>query len=185
MRIVAYCTEVAAVAVQKALGITPLTSPPLIASQFPVRKLRDLDMLYFRLHSTAQGQWYGEGQDGSKPTALVIRNLAHASLSGCVVLIANCYGTEDIFVSALTSAGAIVIAGPGPNYGAARRVVGADLLARWVWRGLRLGLPVRWALRLAKMRLRLDWRQFKTALGQKICPSKDALAFEIIAGGVV
>jgi hypothetical protein len=181
MNLLAYCTEVAASAVRKALGVEPLTSPPVTASSFPRRKLRDLDMLYFRLHGEESEPWRGEGVEGDKPVAFTPRCLSEADLGGCVVVVANCYGSDDPLVAALYEVGAeAVIAGPGLNYAAGDMVTGADLLARWLRFGLELDLSVQWALRIAKLRLRIDVRRFALPLGEMVNPSGDALAFDVI-----
>jgi len=181
MNTLAYCTEIAAPAVRRALGVEPLTSPPLMASSFPRRKLRDLDMLYFRLHGVGGAVWWGEGREGDKPTAFTPRCLSEADLGGCVVVVANCYGSDDPLAVALYKAGAeAVIAGAGPNYAAGDVVTGTDLLARWLRFGLALGLSVQWALRLARARLRLDVRRLALPLGDVVHPSGDALAFDVI-----
>jgi len=181
MNTLAYCTEVAAPAVHKALGVEPLTSPPLVAETFPRRKLRDLDLLYFRLHGEDGQPWRGEGRDGDKPIAFTHRCLSKADLSGCVVIVANCYGAEDPLVVALYEVGAdAVIAGPGLNYASGGAVTGTDLLARWMRFGLALGLSVQWALKLAKTRLKLDVRRLTLPLGEVVHPSGDALAFDVI-----
>ncbi|NIM51635.1 MAG: hypothetical protein GTO22_20710 [Gemmatimonadales bacterium] len=74
-------------------------------------------------------------------------------------------------VAACYRAGAsAVIAGPGPNYAAGKRVVGTDLLVKWLLYGLRLGLGPKRALQMARMRLKAtSWRG----------PDRDALAFKI------
>jgi hypothetical protein len=89
------------------------------------------------------------------------------------VVIANCYSTHGPLLQAFYDAGAgAVIAAPGENYAAGNVVLGADLLAKWVILGLRLGLSVERALQLAKTRLILTaWR----------ISDRDTLGFRIIS----
>jgi len=183
MRTLAYCTEVAADAVRDALGVEPLTSPPLTAETFPAHRLNGLDLLYFRLHGKEgeRGVWRGEGKDGARPKALTRNCLWYIGLWGCTVLVANCYGADDPLVDALYAVGAeAVITGGGANYAMGDDVAGTDLLARWLKYGLQLGLSPQWALRLAKMRLWLTKGRRETGLlGQIVQPNADALAFQI------
>lgn len=175
MRIFAYCTEVAREAVGKATGILPVTSPPISAATFDLAWLEWQDLIYFRLHGwPGRVGWFGEGVDGGEVLALTPVQLGMAHLDGAICVVANCYGADDDpMVAALYRAGArAVIGGHGPNVAAARRVVGADLLAKWIILGLRLGFGVEGALRGARARLRLtSWRD----------SDKDAAEFEVIA----
>lgn len=183
MRILSYCTEVAAPAVRLALGVEPLTSPPLTAHSFPRSRLAGADYIYFRLHGDGPkpGPWWGEGYDGLKPPAFGKASLVGVDLGGAVVLVANCYGASDPLVGDLYRAGAgAVITGPGPNYAMGAGVVGTDLLARWLKLWLGVAGSVQWALGLAKLRLRLTaGRRVVSALGQVVQPNRDALAFDI------
>ena len=157
MRVFAYCTASARRAVSAATGVSPLSSPPVPAGMFEPRWLGGHDLLYFRLHGKpGANAWYNDA--GS--AALTEDQVLAADLGGAVVVVANCYGDGGPMVRALYAAGATaVIAGAGPNYAAVRRVVGADLLVRWVILGLRMGLGVDRALSLAQMRLKMSsWR---------------------------
>ena len=176
MRTLAYCTEAAREAVWRAVGVEPLTSPPLSAGCVP-DVWAGADFVYVRLHGrpNVPDTWFGESADGDAITALTIDDLG--KVSG-VWLLANCYGAESPWVAALYRAGAqAVIAGNGSNYAARKRVVGTDLLARWLKHGLELGLPVQWALRLAKARVGLSKYSRAAVNGQMVCPNADALAF--------
>jgi len=137
------------------------------------------DFVYVRLHGrpNVPDTWFGESADGDAITALTIDDLK--TVSG-VWLLANCYGAESPWVAALYRAGAqAVIAGNGPNYAAHKHVVGTDLLARWLKRGLELGLSVQWALRLAKARVGLSMHNRAAVNGHVVWPNVDALAFLI------
>ena len=177
MRVFAYCTELAREAVGRATGVEPVTSPPLTASTFDPEWLEGRDVIYFRLHGderqATSGQWFGEGQFMRTVPALGLEQLRGVDLGGAVVIVANCYGAnDDPMVQALYEAGAsAVIAGPGKNLALGERVVGTDLLARWVIAGLAVGLSVKVALMGAKARLMASiWRR----------SDSDALEFKII-----
>lgn len=170
MRVFAYCTRSAADAVRAATGVEPLTSPPVVAARFASRWLEGQDVLYFRLHGIpGYLGWYGD--DGQ--LALTEGLIEKAHLGGAAVVVANCYsGDDDPMIGALYRAGAgIVVAGAGENIAAGNRVVGADLLMQWIRRGLRAGLQMRAALRIARARLAwTGWRQ----------SDRDARAFRVI-----
>jgi len=173
LRVFAYCTEEARVAVARATGVQPLTSPPLAAIDFRPEWLEGYDVLYFRLHGKrGMVGWYGDGQAG-QPVALLSVNILSARLDGCVAIVANCYGADnDPMVDALYRVGAeAVIAGAGKNKALGRKVVGTDLLAQWIIRGLRAGWSTRVALSLARARLAL------TAFRES---DADALGFRIV-----
>lgn len=176
MRIFAYCTFVAREAVKAATGVEPLTSPPLDAATFPIknRKLQGCDLIYFRLHTLPQHPltWFGEETSGRLIPALDERFVESVNLGGAVVVVANCHGLDNPLVGRLYDAGArIVIAGAGPNLAAAKRVVGVDLLTKWLIRGLRRGMKPKRALQLAKVRLLATaWRG----------SDRDALKFKIL-----
>jgi len=155
MRVFAYCTTSARRAVSAATGVSPLSSPPALAATFEPLWLEGHDLLYFRLHGKpGANAWYNDA--GS--AALTEDQVLAADLGGAVVVVANCYGDGGPMVRALYAAGATAVIA-GPNYAAVRRVVGADLLVRWVILGLRMGLGVDRALSLAQMRLKMSsWR---------------------------
>jgi hypothetical protein len=174
VKILAYCTLPAARAVAKATGAAPLTSPPLTAETFKPGMLKGYDLIYIRLHGTPKfpNMWLGENSQGAKFPALEKHHIDNADLTGAIVVLANCYGASSPLVAEMYEAGAsTVIAGGGPNFAAANRVVGTDLLVQWLIRGLRPGLGVEAALRLAKARLLAGaWR----------VSDRDALRFKII-----
>lgn len=171
MRVFAYCVESARKAVQQATGVKPLTSPPLTAGQFNVRWLSGYDLLYFRLHglSVMPDIWLND----ERQAALYKATVARASLGGAIVVVANCFGAQQRgFMQAFYQAGAsAVIAGPGENVAAANRVVGTDLLVKWLISGIKVGLPLGYALLGAKTRLATT--MFRAS-------DRDAMAFRII-----
>ena len=178
MRTLAYCTEAAREAVRKAVGVEPMTSPPLSAGNVP-DVWAGADFVYVRLHGrpNVPDTWFGESSNGDAITALTIGDLGEVS---GVWLLANCYGAESPWVAVLYRAGAqAVVAGNGPNYAARKRVVGTDLLARWLKHGLELGLSVQWALRLAKVRVSLSKYSRAAVNGRAVRPNVNALAFQL------
>lgn len=174
MRVFAYCTAPARESVLKAIGVEPYTSPPWVVNTFDSAVLMGYDLLYFRLHQARilPNLWLGQKEDGGLIPALRVEQLEAVRLNSPIVLIANCYGVEGPFVPAFYRAGArAVIAAPGPNFAASNAVIGTDLLAKWLIRGLRLGLSVERALTMAKARLvATAWRG----------SDRDALQFKIM-----
>jgi len=171
VKVFAYCTDSARQAVRAATGVSPLSSPPVTAETFDPQWLEEQDLLYFRLHGKPNGcAWYND----AGAAALTRSRILSADLGGAVVVVANCYGDRGPMTDALYAAGAsAVIAGAGPNYAAVQRVVGTDLLVRWLILGLGIGLVVDRALRLAQMRLRLSsWR----------ASDRDAAKFKVLGG---
>ena len=83
MRVFAYCTETARVAVGRATGVVPFTSPPLTASTFKSKALEGYDVIYFRLHGVdGKVGWFGEGEETRKVPALGLKNLEGVDLGG-------------------------------------------------------------------------------------------------------
>jgi len=178
MHVFAYCTALARNAVRAATGVEPITSPPMIAGNFSPEWLEDHDLLYFRLHSLRNRGvkgWFGEDENGLA-FALSEAQVLVANLGRAIVVVANCYGGDgDPMIEALYRAGAsAVIAGRGPNVAAARRVVGTDMLVRWVIRGLEWRMSLEGALVLAQTRLlATSWRE----------SDRDARQFKIVERG--
>jgi len=173
MNVFAYCTLPARPAVARALGIIPFTSPPYTEKSFSPRLLGGNDFLYFRLHQI-EGMpsiWLGEDVEGNMPMALRLEQIKNIDLSGAVVLIANCYSSDSPFILAFYACGArAVIAAPGKNSAAGDQVIGADLLAQWLYRLIGRGWPAGRALAAARGVLTMTaWR----------APDRDALGFRI------
>jgi hypothetical protein len=182
MRILAYCIAPAREAVRAATGVAPLTSPPWTADILSPDRLRGHDLLYFRLHGLpdAPYTWFGEDERRAFVPALHKEHLDALEpdgLGGAVVVLANCFGADSPMVRELYQAGAgAVIAGHGPNVAAANRLVGTDLLVRWLILALRAGFGVERALRVAKARLVVSaWR----------AADRDAMQFSLIEKGKV
>lgn len=175
MKVFAYCTELAARAVGEATRVVPLTSPPSTHVDIQPETLEGYDLLYFRLHGIPNVPiWFGEDRKGEYP-ALTAENLSGADLSGSVVVVANCYGSDSPLVCAFYHAGArAVIAGTGSNYASGKRVIGTDKLVRSLIRALARGWSLPSALRWAKMSLlATSWRG----------ADRDAYKFQIMNGG--
>ena len=182
MRILAYCIAPAREAVRAATGVAPLTSPPWMANLLVPERLTGYDLLYFRLHGLPDlpYTWFGEGPRGGLVPALHKEHLDALEpdgLGGAIVVLANCHGAGSPMVKELYQAGAsVVVAGHGPNIAAAKRLVGTDLLVRWVILALQIGFSAARALRLAKTRLAMSaWR----------AADRDAMQFSIIKKGTV
>lgn len=157
MKIQAYCTCSARRAVRAATGTKPLTSPPLHIGRFDPAWLEGYDLLYFRLHGSPKGTvWFGD----LKVPALNVDQVLGADLTGTTVVVANCYGDQGPITKALYTAGAVaVVAGPGKNLAARKRVVGVDLLVRWIIRLVRRGWSLNRAVQASRIRLRFtSWR---------------------------
>jgi len=173
VRVFAYCTKQARGAVAAATGVEPVTSPPITARTFNPQWLEERDFLYFRLHG-ALGRvgWFNDAGE----LALTRIQVDVVDLRGVVVVVGNCYGADDPMIEAFYRAGArAVIAGAGLNVAAGNRVVGVDLLVKWLIRGMMMWgwgcTGMRRALALAKVRLALTgWRT----------SDRDARAFNII-----
>jgi hypothetical protein len=89
------------------------------------------------------------------------------------VVIANCYGSQSTLPHLFYRAGAgHVIAGPGPNFAAGRRVIGTDKLVENIIKGIGRGWSPHNALKWAKAIL-----MFGSWIRQA---DKDTLEFRII-----
>lgn len=174
MRVLAYCTAPAARSVEEATGVIPMTSPPLNARLVNGADFEGYDLLYFRLHGVRENvtTWFGESEQGVIEPALNPHQLRGVDLGGAIVVVANCYGYDTLHRWPFYQVGAsAVIAGPGPNYAARNKVVGADKLVRELIQGLERGLSVERALAGAKRALLFtSWR----------ATDRDARQFEII-----
>ena len=160
-----------------------LTSPPLTSRDVTAWTFAGAEFIYVRLHGRPDvpDTWFGQAPDGGTVTALTLDGLAGLHLPDVVVLLGTCYGADSPFPAAFYEAGArAVIAGAGANYAATKDVVGADLLARWVLRGLSAGLAVRHALLLAQARLSITSFRRANVNGQLISPDADARKFQLI-----
>jgi len=183
LRVFAYCTEPAREAVAVAMGVEPVTSPPLASDGLGGWWQVDgkpVDFCYFRLHGHPMypEAWFGESEDDALPSlayvAFTAENLVDADLADAVVVLANCYGATSPLVQGFYEAGArAVIAGSGPNLAAGNMVVGTDLLARTLLRMLEMfpEVDVAKLLHMARARLLLTaWRESE----------RDTLEFHVV-----
>lgn len=182
MRVFAYCIAPAVRAVRAATGTAPLTSPPWTADLLRPEMLAGWDLIYLRLYGLpdAADTWFG-GRAGELVPALCkyhLDALEPDGLGGAGVVVANCYGASSPLIAELYQAGAgAVIAGHGPNWGAADRLVGTDLLVHSIILGMRAGMGIKRALQMAKVRLAFSaWR----------AADRDAMQFSLIErkGGI-
>jgi hypothetical protein len=150
IRIAAICTEAGREEVAAALGIEPVTSPPLRAPLSDddrarlCEAMRDAEMIYVRLHGLrGTVGWFGEEENllGAYGivAALGLADVAGLPWADAIVLVANCYGADgDPMIDAVYEAGArLVIAGRGRNWAGSRMVAGTDRLAQGYARWLR------------------------------------------------
>lgn len=134
MKVLGFCALSFEASVRRAAGVKPLTSPPIIKETFEPAWLEGYDFIYFKLHGfTSQPYWYGDGY----LTAVSAHQISCANLKNTIIFVANCHLCEKIngdiipspMLTALLDAGArCVVGGPGQNYAAKIRLVGADLL---------------------------------------------------------
>jgi len=162
VKVFALCAQSFEPSVKRAAGVKPLTSPPVIMEAFNPAWLQGYDFLYFKLHGfPSQPYWYGDGY----VTAVSAHQIKTADLSNTIVFVANCHLCERVngdllpspMLVALLEAGAkCVVGGPGTNYAAKIKLVGADLLGFYF--RLLLGFPritPNLAFRAARARLAL------------------------------
>jgi len=171
VNVVAYCARSWRAATRKAAGVLPLTCPPTNADTLPRWWLNGHDLIWIDLHGAPDGQaWYGDDH----VVALRAEQLAQAELGGAVVFATTCYlaDAQSPMLDALLTAGArYVIAGEGPNYGGADRLLGTGLLGLWLRGYLALGLAAPKALALAKQTIRV--------FAPNSAALRDTLAFRI------
>ena len=149
-----------------------MTCPPMVAKKFDPTWLEGHQLLYFDLHGRLNNPWWW-GDEGH--TALTVKEIKAADLSGAVVFAVNCYLADEQspMMDALLDAGAkLVIGGGGQNWAGAKRVQDAALLGKTFRRLYLRGVPALWSLQLAKTWLRLAalLRRDRNAL-------RDTLAF--------
>ena len=179
MKVFSYCTQVARQAVGRALGVEPYASPPITPQTFPVDAMNGANFIYLRLHGLPGADvWMGEGVIGGSAPAFDGDTMSRVDLPGSVILIANCYATDSPLTKQFYKRGAsVVIAGDGPNYAGNSRIVGTDLLARWLLLGLRAGFSTDGALALARLRLMLSAGMRGRTSAGIVYPQKDTLNF--------
>jgi hypothetical protein len=159
----------ASMAVYRSIGDpqSMLTSPPSKAGALPARASR---LSYFNLHGVEDAaEWFGQRDplrdgDGSEdfPVALRPQDVVNGGRAPRVVFSEACYGanvfqrTSDtaIALKFLTSGSHAVVGSTKISYGSVTPpLIGADLLGRYFWDQLNLGVPAGEALRRAKLSL--------------------------------
>lgn len=175
MLVTSLCTKRTRGAVKEALGVDPLTSPPLEANILDYSLFEGHDVWYIRLHGHAQIKdvWYGEEVPGAWVPALSSEDIRSMDLTKTLVIAGTCYGLESDFPPSFMAAGAKgFIGGYGFNYASTEeRVIGPDRLAAWTIRALKMGASVPLAFWLAKaVTLFSAWRG----------ADRDALGFQLI-----
>lgn len=192
MKTFAFCAASFRDSVRRAAGVEPLLSPPVDVQLFDGLKVAGHDFYYFKLHGlVGQAYWYGDDM----LAAVKADQIRALRLEGAVVFAANCYLYEydpsgrsvqpwGAMFQALCETGArAVVGGGGKNYGASRRVVGADYLGMSFRQALKMGLgPARaFAAARARVGLRLAARFGLSA--EERAAIKDALGFRIFERG--
>lgn len=176
MHVRAYCAAQFQESTRRAAGVEPFTCPPYDVATLPPlgrvgaggTEFPAPGLLYLALHGRP-GEDALYGDDGVP--ALTVDQVRGWDLAGCVVFAATCYLPVTPFLEAFRAVGAVVIAGPGPNYTPAHTLAGASLLGLWVRRGLELGLGAEKALALARIRVYLQ-------IGNRAA-ARDALEFQL------
>lgn len=161
LRIVAYCMESVARTTHRATGAWPLTSPLFEADTFPYKILERADVIWLALHGVPTQPTFLYGDEARfswlpapmRVRALDARDIRPLDLRGKVVFATTCYFPETDFPAAFKRAGAVVVGGPGKNYGDTRRLRGADKLGAVLVAGLRRALSLAEALAEAKAAL--------------------------------
>lgn len=152
---------------EKAAGVRPLLSPPVVLRTYAPDLLSGYEFVYVKLHGLAdQRFWYNAGWD----TVVSAEQLRGTDLVGAVVFVANCYLPESPMLAALLDAGAAaVVGGGGPNLAGVNVVQGADLLGFWFRMAYQLMGDAGLALSVAKRRLKVTPNR----------ANRDALEFEL------
>lgn len=177
VNILAYCDKRYQVATRRVVGddAEVLTSPPVYAIDFQPDWLAGRDLIYLDLHGQPGSVYLYSGLDQDR-AALHVIQVRTAKLGGAVVFATTCHLPETPFLQAFLEAGAGAVIGGGErNYGARRRLSGAQVLARGLLIALRAGQGIDDAFKLAKLVVRMDplrWLADRKA-------TVDALQFEI------
>lgn len=175
MRVVAYCLAEFADITAQAVGVQPLTAPPLTADTFAPRLLGAAQFVYFDMHGTP-GAHYWHNEHGEP--VLYAQTLRDADLRGAVAFTTACHAgnVSSPMLDALLAAGcAYVIAGAGENYTTAR-LSGAANLARFFLKATQRGAAPPKALATAK-------RFYKLSAKEPEQVKADTLQFRIYQRG--
>lgn len=148
-------------------------SPPLTYQEF--KPVRHAPFSYFNLHGIEDGpNWYGQ-RDALFPAtyelfpvALRPEDLRPADYAGAIVFSEACYGANilsknsdaSLALKFLAARARAVIGSTKVSYGTvAPPLIGADLLARYFWKGLLAQLPIGEALKYAKVSLAREMQE--------------------------
>ncbi|HSR47278.1 MAG TPA: C25 family cysteine peptidase [Anaerolineales bacterium] len=162
----------ASMAVFRAIGDpqSMVTSPPATVGSLPAEAVRPSTLSYYNLHGIEDGpEWFGHRDplrdtdvDTEFPVALRPQDIVNGGRAPKIVFSEACYGAhvEDrtaddaIALKFLASGSQAVVGSTEISYGSVTPpLIGADLLGRYFWDQLNLGLPVGEALRRAKLSL--------------------------------
>ncbi len=175
MKILAYSMQSVANAVFTATGAYPVTCPPFNHQTFNPHVFEQVDAIWLGLHGIKSDPRYLYGDEilafphNIRVKALFANDVAQLSLHGKIVFASSCYLPATDFPDAFKAAGAVVIGGPGENYGNTERPVGADRLGSILFGYLQQAMDVAQALATAK-----------ESLNPKVAAELDALGFEIL-----
>lgn len=162
----------ASMAVFRAIGDPQamLTSPPTQAGALPAQAVRPSTLSYYNLHGVEDApEWFGHRDplrdkeaDTEFPVALRPQDIVNGGRAPKVVFSEACYGAHVVKRTAddalalkfLASGSHAVVGSTEISYGSVTPpLIAADLLGRYFWDQLNLGLPVGEALRRAKLSL--------------------------------
>lgn len=157
LRIIAFCALSFRESTARAAGVSPLTSPPWVDPERPLRRgerrveagmFGGAELVYFALHGFEWSrEWWGDAE-----VALRAETLARANLRGAVAFAESCWLPESDMLAALFEAGCrTAIGGSGLNWGGSGRVAGVGLLGRLFRILFSRGLAPGPALWLAKL----------------------------------
>ena len=192
MKVFAFCAASFRDSVRRAAGVEPVLSPPVDVGLFDGLAVEGCDFYYFKLHGlVGQRFWYGDDW----LTAVKADQIRALDLSGAVVFAANCYLYEydpagrgvqpwGAMFQALCETGArAVVGGGGLNFGALRKVTGADYLGMSFRQALKAGFSPARAFAVARIRVGLRLRARVGLTLEERKAIKDALAFRIFERG--
>lgn len=154
MKVFAYCAKEFENATRKAAGVKPLTCPPVDMHSI-AGKMEWVDLIYLDLHGDP-GHDYLVGSYGNM--AVTADDFRELDLRGVTIFATTCYLADvgNPVLDAMLDAGALVVAGEGPNYAGKLRPAWAVQLGAWFRIWLSLGLSVGKSLALAKLRVRMN-----------------------------
>lgn len=186
MRVKAICCASFKGSVKRAVGVEPVTSPPvgMFDAEWQDPGYLACELLYVKLHGLPdQPYWYGDGLS----TCCSAEQLERQQLAGAVVFAGNCNLPESPMLAALFAAGVeAVVCGSGVNYGGRRMVRASDILGQTFVRAMRFGLDPRAALRLARARVEMQLRYLEVRgdRASQVEQLRDTLEFRLWRPGL-